>query len=148
MKKESAIAYLRPLLLSSPVLGFAFICLLGGLLPPALAQNTGVIDPAQTRDWAIESIKDAHQRHLCDTANGRVPCASLEHGSQTTPPTIPKLEVDDDASGRIATFQPGGSTGTENAFFQNLRNQWTHLFYLSSAAGWLDHQRGQRQRQV
>jgi cytochrome c peroxidase len=120
MKKESASAYLRLLpLKSSPVSGFAFICLLGGLLQPALAQNTGVI-PAETPEWAIEAIKDAHQRHLCDTDNGRVPCASLEHGTQPTPATIPKLEVDDDASGRIATFQPGGSTGTENAFFQNL----------------------------
>ena len=120
MKKELAVAYLRPLLLRSPVLGFAFIYLLGGLLQPALAQNTGVIDPAQTRDWAIEAIKDAHQRHLCDTVNGLLPCALLEHGSQTTPATIPELEVDDDAKGRIATFQPGGSTGTGNAFFQNL----------------------------
>jgi hypothetical protein len=147
MKKDSSIAYLCPLL-RSPVLGFVFICLLGDLLQPALAQNTGIVDPAQTRDWAIESIKDAHQVHLCDTANGRVPCASLEHGSQTTPATIPEFEVDDDASGRIATSQPGGSTGTENAFFQNLGINGRTLFYLSSAAGWLDHQRGQRQCQV
>ena len=148
MKKKSEIAYLRPLPLRAPVLGFAFICLLGGLLQPALAQNTGVIDPAQMPDWAIDAIKDAHQLLLCNTVNGLLPCALLEHGSQTTPATIPEFEVDDDASGRIATFQPGGSTGTGNAFFQNFRNQWTHLFYLSSAAGWLDHQRGQRQCQV
>ena len=119
MKKESAIAYLRPLLLRAQVLGFAFICLLGGLLQPALAQNTGVIDPAQTRDWAIAAIKDAHQRHLCDTVNGLLPC---------TPQTAPRrrqqlfrrLEVHADASGRIATFQAKASTGTGNAFFQNL----------------------------
>ena len=120
MKTELRIAYLRPSLPRFPILGLAFICLLGGLTPPALAQNSGIIDPAQTRDWAIGAIGDAHRVHFCDTVKGRIPCSLLEHGSQTTPATIPKLEVDDDASGRIATFQPGGSTGTGNAFFQNL----------------------------
>jgi hypothetical protein len=120
MKKDSSNAYPRPLLLGSTVLSLAFVYFLGGLLQPALAQKRDVIDPAQTRDWAIESIKDAHRRPLCDTDKGRLPCASLEHGSQTTPATIPEFEVEDDASGRIATFQPGGSTGTGNAFFQNL----------------------------
>lgn len=119
MKMESLIAYLRPLILTSLVLGFAFISFLG-LLQPALAQNSGLIDPAQTRDWAIGAIGDAQRLHFCNTANGTIPCASLEHGSQTTPGSIPKLEVDNDASGRIATFQPGGSTSTGNAFFQNL----------------------------
>jgi cytochrome c peroxidase len=41
--------------------------------------------------------------------------------AQTTPPVIPQLEIDDDSSGTIATFQPNGSTPTaSNAFFQNL----------------------------
>jgi cytochrome c peroxidase len=40
---------------------------------------------------------------------------------QTTPPVIPQLEIDGDATGTIATFQPNGSTSTaSNAFFQNL----------------------------
>ena len=40
---------------------------------------------------------------------------------QTTPPVIPQLQIDGDASGTIATFQPNGSTSTaSNAFFQNL----------------------------
>jgi len=41
--------------------------------------------------------------------------------AQPTPPIIPKLKVDGDPSGRIATFQPGVATITaNNAFFQNL----------------------------
>jgi cytochrome c peroxidase len=40
---------------------------------------------------------------------------------QTTPSVIPQLQIDGDASGTIATFQPNGSTSTaSNAFFQNL----------------------------
>src|SRR6516162_5456448 len=40
---------------------------------------------------------------------------------QTTPLVIPKLQIDGDASGTIATFQPNGTTPTaNNAFFQNL----------------------------
>ena len=42
-------------------------------------------------------------------------------GSQPAPPIIPRFEVDDDPSGQIATFQPGGPTFPPlNAFFQNL----------------------------
>ena len=42
MKKESALAYLRPLLPRSRILGCASIFLLGGLLLPALAQKRGL----------------------------------------------------------------------------------------------------------
>ena len=42
-------------------------------------------------------------------------------GSQQAPEIIPKLDVDDDPDGRIATYQPGGVTRTAgNAFFQNI----------------------------
>jgi cytochrome c peroxidase len=45
----------------------------------------------------------------------------VDHGSQTTPAIIPRSEVDADASGKVATFQPGGPTFTAlNPFFQNL----------------------------
>jgi cytochrome c peroxidase len=41
--------------------------------------------------------------------------------AQPTPPVIPQLQMDADASGMIATFQPSGPTQTaNNAFFQNL----------------------------
>jgi hypothetical protein len=42
-------------------------------------------------------------------------------GLQQTPSEIPELQVDDDPTGKIATYQPGGATNTtDNAFFQNL----------------------------
>jgi len=42
-------------------------------------------------------------------------------GSQQTPSEIPEIEVDDDSTGQIGTYQPGGATVTaDNAFFQNL----------------------------
>ena len=113
------IAYLHAALLKLPVLGLALICLLAGTSRPVLAQ-CGVIDPAQMPDFAMDAIIDAHRVHFCNTVNGRVPCASLEHGSQKTPTNITKLDVDGDASGQVATFQPGGPTSTTNAFFQNL----------------------------
>jgi hypothetical protein len=118
MKTQSS--FTRPSPLKFPILGLAFICLLGGLLPPVLAQSSGSTDLAQMPDWAIGAILDARRQHLCKTETGPVFCSLLEHGSQATPATIPKFEVDDDPRGRIATFQPGGSTGTGNAFFQNL----------------------------
>jgi hypothetical protein len=44
-----------------------------------------------------------------------------DRGAQQTPPVIPKFEIDNDPSGGIATFQPGGATfPANNAFFQNL----------------------------
>jgi hypothetical protein len=45
----------------------------------------------------------------------------LVAGGQATPPVIPQLAIDDDPSGKIATFQPNGATLTVfNPFFQNL----------------------------
>lgn len=42
-------------------------------------------------------------------------------GIQATPPVIPQLEIDADPSGKIATYQPNGTTQTANsAFFQSL----------------------------
>jgi cytochrome c peroxidase len=44
-----------------------------------------------------------------------------DHGSQPTPPVIPRLSTDADPRGAIGTFQPNGATFTNNdAFFQNL----------------------------
>src|SRR6266567_7314055 len=93
------------------VTGIAVICLLDGPPKPASAQNTGEVDPTQTRDWAPPAIDRAQQmRVFKDTGQG----------SQPTPSVIPKLEVDD-ATGQVATFQPGVATLTaNNAFFQNL----------------------------
>jgi hypothetical protein len=52
---------------------------------------------------------------------GAASLALAQNASQPTPPIIPKLDVDNDPSGRIGTFQPGVATITaNNAFFQNL----------------------------
>jgi hypothetical protein len=41
--------------------------------------------------------------------------------SQPTPAVMPQMQIDKDANGMIATFQPSGATQTaSNAFFQNL----------------------------
>ena len=41
--------------------------------------------------------------------------------TRPTPAVIPQMQIDDDPSGKIATFQPRGATQTaSNAFFQNL----------------------------
>jgi cytochrome c peroxidase len=113
MKKEPRTAHPSlPKALRISVSGLAFICLLGG--PPfrALAQNVGNVDPTQMTDWASGAIDHAQRMRMFKDA---------DQGLQATPPIIPKLEVDADPSGRVATFTPGVATITaNNAFFQNL----------------------------
>jgi cytochrome c peroxidase len=112
MKKTSCIAYVRPSLLGLSISGLAFVSLLAAAPRIASAQNAGNVDPAQSTDWAAGAIAHAQEmRRFKDD----------DQGAQATPPIIPKLEVDDDPSGRVETFQPGGATITaNNAFFQNL----------------------------
>ena len=115
MKEELRTDHFRPSLptaSSISVSGLALICLLGGSPPFASAETIDVIDPAQTTDWAPGAINHAQRmRRFKDTGPG----------SQATPPTIPKFEVDSDPSGRVATFTPGVATITaNNPFFQNL----------------------------
>src|SRR5262249_37910289 len=89
----------------------AFIYFLGGPPPFALAEP-GNVDPTQTTDWAPGAIDHAQKMRKFKDAN---------QATQTTPQTIPKLEVDADPSGSVATFQPGGATNTNsNAFFRDL----------------------------
>jgi hypothetical protein len=94
-------AHLRQSLqkISISVSGLAFICLLCGPLLHALAQNVGNVDPNQATDWAPGAINHAQKMRIFKDP---------VQGSQATPPTIPKLEVDADPSGSVATFQPGG----------------------------------------
>jgi hypothetical protein len=114
MKEELRTAHLRPSLpkaLRISASGLALICLLGSP-PPASAQTIDVIDAIQTTDWAPGAIDHAQRMRMFKDA---------DQGSQATPPTIPKLEVDADPSGRVATFTPGVATITaNNPFFQNL----------------------------
>jgi cytochrome c peroxidase len=62
----------------------------------------------------------------------------VDHGSQPTPPVIPRFEVDPDPSGAVATFQPNGATFTyNNAFFQNLGTNGRTCFTCHQpATGW------------
>jgi cytochrome c peroxidase len=107
-----AFAYFRPSLLKLSASGLAIICLAGAPLPPASAQQAGIVDPAQKRDWAPGAIKHAQQMRAHEDADG---------GVQPTPPVIPKFEIDRDPSGSVGTFQPAAATITaNNAFFQNL----------------------------
>jgi hypothetical protein len=44
-----------------------------------------------------------------------------DRSRQQAPPIIPRIKIDDDPAGAVATFQPGGATfPANNAFFQNL----------------------------
>jgi hypothetical protein len=113
MKQKSPVTYPRPLLLR--VLGLAFIYFLGGLLQPALAQKKNVVDPSQNVKWAAGAV--GHAQKMRNSFTGR----DVDKSSQAAPENVPKLEIHSDASGRVATFQPGGPTDPgQNAFFQNL----------------------------
>ncbi|MGH6834955.1 MAG: hypothetical protein ACREC9_05235 [Methylocella sp.] len=95
-----------------PVAGLALVFFLDGSLRQASAQTAKSDDPAQTRAWAPAAIEHAQKMRVFRDA---------DRGSQPTPPIIPRIGADDDPSGQIATFQPGGPTFTAtNAFFQNL----------------------------
>ena len=61
-----------------------------------------------------------------------------DHGAQPTPHIIPRFELDPDASGAIATFQPGGATfPANNAFFQDLgTNNRTCFTCHQPQTGW------------
>jgi cytochrome c peroxidase len=113
MRKVLRTASLRPSPVGFSVSTVAFITfLLSGSLPPASAQTVDVIDSTQSRDWAPGAIDHAQKMRVFKDA---------AQGSQATPPIIPKLEVDADPTGSVATFQPGVATiTTNNAFFRDL----------------------------
>ena len=112
MKLQSLVNCLHPSLQELSVLGAASICLLGGLLLPASAQNVRNTDPEYARAWAPGAIAHAQQMRSHK---------DVDHDSQITPKIIPKLEIDDDPTGKIASFQPGAAMVTaNNSFFANL----------------------------
>src|SRR6266571_5075286 len=110
MKQGLPTVHHRPPLRRFLLSGLA-ICLVGGPLQVASAQNAGNIDPSQTRDWAPAAIGHAQQMRSHKDA---------DQGSQPTPQVIPPLEIDDDPIGRIGTFQRLATFTANNAFFQNL----------------------------
>ena len=112
MKRVPCFAYLRSPLSGLAVSGLAFVALWAAVPRIACAQNAPNIDPAQSTDWAAAAIVHAQGMRRFKDA---------DRGSQPTPPIIPQLEVDEDPSGLVGTFQPGMATITaNNAFFQNL----------------------------
>jgi hypothetical protein len=83
-------------------------CLASGVSRPALAGN----DTTDTPAFAPGMI--AHMQAMRRFSD---PAQSV----QTAPRVIPPFEIYSDASGAVATFQPGLATFTSNsAFFQNL----------------------------
>ena len=88
----------------------ALLCCLASAPSGALAQPPN--DDAANRTW---------QRGAIAHAEAMQRFADLDRGAQSTPPVIPEFELDVDASGLIATDQPGGATATAgNPFFQDL----------------------------
>jgi cytochrome c peroxidase len=96
--------------LKHSVQAVALLCMAGGAALDALAQEN-LRDPANYA-WQAGAIRHAQQmRDYFDP----------DRGQQATPPIIPKIKTDFDASGFIATAQPGGETQTsQSAFFANL----------------------------
>ena len=74
MNKGLATVLRRPPLRRFLLSGLA-ICVLGSLLPPALAQDAGNVDPTQSRDWAPGAIGHAQKMRSHKDA---------DQGSQTT----------------------------------------------------------------
>jgi cytochrome c peroxidase len=87
----------------------ALLCCLAGA-PKALADDAR--DAAANTAWQRGAIAHAQKMRGHPDA---------DNDAQPTPPVIPKFEIDRDATGAIATDQPGGATTTAgNAFFQDL----------------------------
>jgi len=85
----------------------ALMTLLAGVSYPALAQNTQAA--------ATLARANAHAREMQRLFPDR------HRGTQATPRFIPKLEIDPDPSGAVATVQPNGPTLTaKSAFFLDL----------------------------
>jgi len=103
----------KPSLLNTfrhPAAGVALLCAACAVSPVAVGQDS-MQNPANYA-WQAGAISHAQtMRAFFDHDNGQQP----------TPPVIPKVGIDFDRSGIIATTQPGGPTQTsQNAFFANL----------------------------
>ena len=141
MCKAHRIAYGRASLIKAlkiSVAGAAFICL-ARIPEPVFAQNLGSVDSGQTREWVPGAINHAQEMRSHKDS---------DHGSQSTPDTIPKFAIERDPSGGIATFQPSGPTSTaSNAFFQNLGTNGRTCFTCHQPQnGWTISAAGARSR--
>lgn len=90
----------------------AIIMSLASGMPPAVAQQLGSGANGGPPAFAAGMIS-----HMQAMRQFKDPTQSV----QQAPPIIPRFEIDNDPSGAIATFQPGGATfPANNPFFQNL----------------------------
>jgi hypothetical protein len=110
---ENHPARTRPLMaaLKAPTVAIALACIASGAPQSARAQQIGG-DSASTPAFAAGMIA-----HMQAMRRFKDP----DQGVQQTPLVIPRFEIDRDATGAVATFQPGGATFPfNNPFFQNL----------------------------
>src|SRR5262249_46413561 len=75
MSKETGVGRFRPSLPSVSVSVLAFVLQMGELFGPAWAQNAKIIDPTQTRDWALGAIGHAQRMRTYK---------DIDHGTQST----------------------------------------------------------------
>ena len=115
MDKRSNIAKLHPEIIKAlkvSTAGLVLVCILSAAPPFAIAQQAGNPGGPDVPAFAPGMIN-----HMQAMRRFKDP----DRGAQPTPNVIPRFEADPDASGAIATFQPGGATFTaNNAFFQDL----------------------------
>src|SRR6476620_6971990 len=104
-------------------------CIVSGASQPAMAQSA----LAQGAE-GVPAFAPGMSNHMQAMRRFK----DRDQGAQPTPNVIPKFEVDRDASGAIATFQPDGQTFTKNnAFFQNLGTNGRTCFTCHQPAnGW------------
>jgi cytochrome c peroxidase len=77
---------------------------------PSVAQTPA--DDAANTAWQLKMILHMQRMRAFH---------DVDTGTQSTPPVIGQNTTDDDPSGRISTYQPGGNTQTAGSpFFQNL----------------------------
>jgi cytochrome c peroxidase len=115
--------------LKAPALAVALACIAS--VPPqlALAQQVGGGSNAGAPAFAPGMIT-----HMQAMRRFHDP----DQGVQSAPPIIPRFELDRDATGAVATFQPGGATfPADNPFFQNLGTNGRTCFTCHQPAfGW------------
>jgi cytochrome c peroxidase len=115
MTMRSRIAAARQILIKTVTVfagGAALICVASGALRHANAEQ-----PAARPDAEVPAFAPGMINHMQDMRRFKDP----DHGVPLPPAVIPRFSIDRDASGEVATFQPGGATfPASNAFFQNL----------------------------
>src|SRR5215475_561137 len=102
-------------------------------IQPRIARATGVAIVATSLTCLLTTSAQAQNARRTDNNVPRFAPGMIDHmqnmrrfpdpdrGATVPPKVIPRLDVDDDPTGKIGTFQPNGSTITsQNAFFQDL----------------------------